>query len=46
MEMSESVPEEKKEQAESLMSEIETLLEANDNTKAAGRAEKLNKLFN
>ena len=45
MEMSESVPVEKKEQAESLISEIETLLEANENTKAAGRAEKLNKLF-
>ncbi len=46
MEMSESVPLEKKEQAESLIGEIETLLEANDNTKAAGRGEKLNKLFN
>ncbi len=46
MEMSESTPENKKEQAESLIREIEALLEANDNTKAKGRAEKLNKLFN
>ena len=46
MEMSESTPEDKKEQAESLIREIEALLEANDNTKAKGRAEKLNKLFN
>ena len=46
MEMAESIDGEKKEQAESLIGEIETLLEANDNTKAAGRAEKLNKLFN
>ncbi len=46
MEMSESISEDKKEQADSLIGEIETLLEANDNTKAAGRAEKLNKLFN
>ena len=45
MEMSESISEDKKEQAESLISEIETLLDANDNTKAAGRGEKLNKLF-
>ena len=46
MEMSESISEVKKEQAESLIKEIEALLEANDNTKAKGRAEKLNKLFN
>ena len=46
MEMSESISDDKKEQADSLIGEIETLLEANDNTKAAGRAEKLNKLFN
>ncbi len=46
MEMSESIPEDKKEQAESLIREIEELLQDNDNTKAKGRAEKLNKLFN
>ena len=46
MEMSESITEDKKDQAESLISEIEALLEANDNTKAKGRSEKLNKLFN
>ena len=46
MELSESIPREKKEQAESLIEEIENLLDANDNTKAAGRAKKLNKLFN
>jgi hypothetical protein len=46
MELSESIPGEKKEQAESLIEEIENLLDANDNTKAAGRAQKLNKLFN
>ena len=45
MEMSDSVPVEKKEQAETLIEEIEELLEASENTKAAGRAEKLNKLF-
>ena len=46
MEMSESIPEDKKGQAESLIREIEELLQDNDNTKAKGRAEKLNKLFN
>ena len=46
MEMSDSISEEKKEQAESLIAEIESLIQANDNTKAAGRGEKLNKLFN
>jgi len=46
MEMSESISSEKREQAESLIAEIRTHLESNDNTKAAGRAEKLNKLFN
>lgn len=46
MEMSESISDDKKEEAESLIKEIEALLEANDNTKAKGRAEKLNKLFN
>ena len=46
MEMSDSISEDQKSQANVLISEIEELLEANDNTKAAGRAEKLNKLFN
>ena len=45
MEMSDSVPADKAEKAESLINEIESLLEANENTKANGRAEKLNKLF-
>ncbi|MGB1461461.1 MAG: DUF5611 family protein [Candidatus Thalassarchaeaceae archaeon] len=45
MEMSDSVPADKVEKAESLINEIESLLEANENTKANGRAEKLNKLF-
>ncbi len=45
MEMSDSVPADKVENAESLINEIESLLEANENTKANGRAEKLNKLF-
>ena len=46
MEMSDSVAEDKISQANSLIGEIESLLDANENTKAAGRAEKLNKLFN
>ncbi len=46
MEMSDSISDDQKSQANALISEIEALLEANDNTKAAGRAEKLNKLFN
>jgi hypothetical protein len=45
MEMSDSVSMEKKEQAEALIEEIEGLLKDNENTKAAGRAEKLKKLF-
>tara|TARA_B000000475_G_C15921387_1_gene416826 strand:+ start:338 stop:850 length:513 start_codon:yes stop_codon:yes gene_type:complete len=45
MEMSDSVPADKVEKAESLINEIESLLGANENTKANGRAEKLNKLF-
>ena len=45
MEMSDSIPADKVEKAESLINEIESLLEANENTKANGRAEKLNKLF-
>ena len=46
MEMSDSIAEDKIGQANSLIEEIESLLNANENTKAAGRAEKLNKLFN
>jgi len=46
MEMSDSLPMEKIEQAENLISEIEEALKSSENTKAAGRAEKLNKLFN
>ena len=46
MEMSDNVPADKAEQAELLIKEIESLLEENENTKAKGRAEKLNKLFN
>ncbi len=45
MEMSDSVSMEKKEQAEALIEEIEGLLKDSENTKAAGRAEKLKKLF-
>ena len=46
MSMSETIPQDKVDQAEELISEIEEALESNENTKAAGRAEKLNKLFN
>ena len=46
MEMSETISQDKKDKAEELISEIESALESNENTKAAGRAEKLNKLFN
>ena len=46
MEMSDSLSREKIEQAENLISEIEEALKSSENTKAAGRAEKLNKLFN
>jgi len=45
MEMSDDLPDDKIKQANDLIREIESLLDANDNTKAAGRAEKLNKLF-
>ena len=45
MKMSSNVSEEKKSQAEALISEIESALEVGENTKAAGRGEKLNKLF-
>ena len=46
MSMSDAVPQDKVDQAENLISEIEEALESSENTKAAGRAEKLNKLFN
>ncbi len=45
MKMSSNVSEEVKAQAESLIEEIETALEENENTRAAGRGEKLDKLF-
>ncbi len=45
MGMSENISEEVKAQAEVLISEIEAALEDNDNTRAAGRGEKLNKLL-
>ncbi len=45
MEMSQNLSEDIKAQAEDLISEIETALEDNDNTRAAGRGEKLNKLL-
>jgi hypothetical protein len=46
MEMTEGLSEDKVTQANALINEIETLLDSNDNTKAAGRAGKLNKIFN
>jgi len=46
MSMSDSLSEEITLQAKELISEIEMLLDANENTKAASRGEKLNKLFN
>ncbi|HJM18450.1 MAG TPA: DUF5611 family protein [Candidatus Thalassarchaeaceae archaeon] len=46
MELSENLSGDQISQADSLISEIEALLSENNNTKAAGRAEKLNKLFN
>lgn len=46
MNMSENVSEEVQAQAEDLIAEIEAALEDNDNTRAAGRGEKLNKLLN
>jgi len=45
MSMSENISEEVKAQAEDLIAEIEAALEDNDNTRAAGRGEKLNKLL-
>ena len=45
MKMSTNVSEEKKSQAEALIAEIESALEEGENTRAAGRGEKLNNLF-
>mgnify|MGYP004359222915 CR=1 FL=1 len=46
MKMATNLPEDTINQAESMISEIEAALEAGDNTRAAGRAEKLGKLLN
>ena len=43
--MSENTPEDLVSKAESMIAEIEEALEQGDNTKAAGRAEKLTKLL-
>tara|TARA_B100000029_G_scaffold249279_1_gene246143 strand:- start:5305 stop:5820 length:516 start_codon:yes stop_codon:yes gene_type:complete len=45
MSMSENMPDELVSQADSMIAEIEEALEQEDNTKAAGRAEKLSKLL-
>ena len=45
MEMATNISDETKAEAESMIEEIEAALEAGDNTKAAGRAEKLGKLL-
>ena len=45
MKMSQNVSEDKKSQAEELIAEIESALEEGENTRAAGRGEKLDKLF-
>ena len=46
MGMSQNLSADVKVQAEDLIAEIEAALEDNDNTRAAGRGEKLNKLLN
>ena len=46
MSMAKSMSDEKREKAEALIAEIEAALEAGDNTKAAGRGEKLSKMLN
>lgn len=46
MSMAKSMSDEKREKAEGLIAEIEAALEAGDNTKAAGRGEKLSKMLN
>ena len=45
MRMSQNLSDDVKAQAEDLIAEIEAALEDNDNTRAAGRGEKLNKLL-
>ena len=45
MSMSQNLSEDVKAQAEDLIAEIEAALDDNDNTRAAGRGEKLNKLL-
>ena len=45
MKISSKVADETRVKAEALIKEIETYLEDNENTKAAGRGEKLGKLF-
>jgi hypothetical protein len=45
MEMATNLSDETRAEAESMIAEIEAALEAQDNTKAAGRAEKLGKLL-
>ena len=45
MEMAPNISDETKAEAESMIEEIDAALEAGDNTKAAGRAEKLGKLL-
>ena len=45
MGMSQNLSDDVKAQAEDLIAEIEAALEDNDNTRAAGRGEKLNKLL-
>jgi len=46
MRMSDNISEDLQAQADALIAEIEAALEDNDNTRAAGRGEKLNKLLN
>ena len=46
MSLAKSLPQETKDKAEALIQEIETALEAGDNTKAAGRGEKLSTMLN
>ena len=46
MSLAKNLPQETIDKAEELMEEIQTALDAGDNTKAAGRGEKLSKLLN
>jgi uncharacterized membrane-anchored protein len=45
MEMATNLSDEKKAEAEAMIEEIQAALDAGDNTKAAGRAEKLGKFL-